>query len=632
MKEIVIVAPSKAFSLSSQKVIAESEIKDVEVVEAFLEGAVYSAKKAENNGVRVLLSLPFTASLIKKEIGIPVIEIDNTPFDLLEAFFKAREISSDIAYISYKGTILEEYYNSISEIIGDKYKIIPFYFEEPHEIDLRIKDALDQNIKAGIVTGACVHYLAENAGMKTFIAKISDDSIRSGIKKAQHLISMIDMDKQKNILLQNIINSSNDGIIYVDNYENIKIISSSSEKVLGDSVNRLLGLNLKEIDKDEYAQLLKKEIVPEGKVFSLGNKKLIVKKTELKVNNDYNGYIIALQDVTEIQNLEQIIRQKLSDKGLVAKYKFSDIIHHSSSINQTIYQAKQMAESDLNVLITGETGVGKELFAHSIHNASPRKKGPFVAINCSTLPENLLESELFGYEKGAFTGANKEGKHGLFELAHGGTIFLDEIGDFPIALQPRLLRVLQNKEIRRVGGERIIPVDVRVIAATNADLKDFIKEQKFRQDLYYRLTALKINIPPLRFRKEDIRELINYFITSKSTKKDILLSEEIISIMTEYEWPGNVRELENFVDRIMIYPKDVINISFIKSQLYDENNEKDFMPAVNENQVIVTLGNLEEMEKEIITNLLVEKNYKQNEVASMLGISRTTLWRKIKEQ
>ena len=224
------------------------------------------------------------------------------------------------------------------------------------------------------------------------------------------------------------------------------------------------------------------------------------------------GALIFIKNVDRIMEEESRIRRDLVEKGLTAKYSFRDILGHSAAIRDNIRMAERYSKVNSNVLIIGETGTGKELFAHSIHQMSKRSRQPFVALNCAALPESLLESELFGYEAGAFSGAVKGGKMGLFELAHKGTIFLDEIGEIPIALQAKLLRVLQEKEIRRIGSTSVHPIDVRVISATNINIEEKIREGQFRSDLYYRLNLLDIYIPPLRERKEDIQELVDAYL------------------------------------------------------------------------------------------------------------------------
>jgi len=228
-----------------------------------------------------------------------------------------------------------------------------------------------------------------------------------------------------------------------------------------------------------------------------------------------------------------------------------------------------MARSDSSILITGESGTGKEVFAQSIHNLSSRNKFNFVALNCSSIPENLLESEMFGYEDGAFTGAKKGGKIGLFELAHMGTIFLDEIGEMPLTLQSKLLRVLEEKKVARIGGLKLIDVNIRVIAATNRDIRDLIKKKKFREDLYYRLNVLPIEMPSLRNRKKDIPILIEHFMSEMSKKCKI--SEAALQKIDEYNWPGNVRELRNVVEYICSFDKENVDLHDLPKDILEEN-------------------------------------------------------------
>ena len=269
------------------------------------------------------------------------------------------------------------------------------------------------------------------------------------------------------------------------------------------------------------------------------------------------GYMIVFDDIATLQQTEQKIRKKISRKPLTANYTFDDIIGSSESIQQTILQAKKYSQSNASVLIQGESGTGKELFAQSIHQSSNRSFNSFVALNCAAIPESLLDSELFGYEEGSFTGAQKGGKPGRFELAHGGTIFLDEISELPLHLQTRLLRVLQEKEIMRIGGDQVVPVDVRIIAASNKDLLECVKDGTFREDLYYRLNVLQLFIPPLRQRKKDIIELFRYFIR-KEERLNQALSDQDLLIFEQNDWKGNIRELENFAERFIVLCQDEI--------------------------------------------------------------------------
>lgn len=281
-----------------------------------------------------------------------------------------------------------------------------------------------------------------------------------------------------------------------------------------------------------------------NRLFPLNGTNYIITRTTISVVDQMIGYAFRIRTEKDIKNLEVDISKQLVKSGLIAKYHFTDIIGQSDAMLKCLSLAKKVALTDFAVLISGESGTGKELLAQSIHNFSNRKNGPFVAINCAALPENLLESELFGYEKGAFTGASPHGKVGRFEQAHRGTIFLDEIGDMSLNLQARLLRVLQEQQLMRLGSDKVIDIDVRVIAATNRDLPEAIRSRHFREDLYYRLCNIPIHIPPLRQRKKDIPYIFSSFLSSFGER----LEDDLIHKLTVYHWPGNVRELKNAAD------------------------------------------------------------------------------------
>ncbi len=289
-----------------------------------------------------------------------------------------------------------------------------------------------------------------------------------------------------------------------------------------------------------------------------------VKLNRVRQTGRETGYLQISDYWAEEQRQGKLRRQVTGNKSN-AKYTFRDIVGASQKLSECKAIAQRMARSNSNILLTGATGVGKELFAQSIHNVSLRRDGPFVAVNCGALVESLLESELFGYEKGAFTGANKNGKQGLFELAHKGTLFLDEIGEMPMHLQVRLLRVLQEKEVVRVGGDMVIPVDVRVIAATNQDLPQMVRRKEFRSDLYYRLNVLPLNIPPLRERSEDIPLLIDYY--KQRLNADFILSPQARERLMSYPFPGNVRELRNCVEYLSNLGTAEIRLSDLPSYI-----------------------------------------------------------------
>lgn len=340
----------------------------------------------------------------------------------------------------------------------------------------------------------------------------------------------------KNHVFNSVINYSPSTLIVTNEKYNL-LFSNDKAKAFFDIHD---GNLLSDIMDNEIFEKIQEEVMPKAGII-INEVQYFIDKTPIMLMDEIMGYYIIFQSEKDLVDIEINARKLLEKKGLYAKYNFSDIIHESPSMNECIKTAKTVSLTDHTVLITGESGTGKELIAQSIHNFSKRKNASFVAINCAALPESLLESELFGYESGSFTGARKNGKLGLFEQANGGTIFLDEIGDISPNLQSRLLRVLQEREIMRIGGDKMIKINTRIIAATNKNLSSEVERGNFRSDLYYRLNVITIEIEPLRNRIEDITLLMSHFLESKYNQ----LTEPDKKLLMEYSWPGNVRELEN---------------------------------------------------------------------------------------
>ena len=337
--------------------------------------------------------------------------------------------------------------------------------------------------------------------------------------------------------------------------------------------------------------------------------------------------------LTQLSQLkEELMRQERAgkarqEKGFCAKKQFTDMIGSSSAMKNCIEEAKFFSKSDASLLLYGETGVGKEIFAQSIHNYSERRNGNFIAINCAALPENLLESELFGYDEGAFTGGRRGGKKGLFEMADHGTIFLDEIGEISPMMQSRLLRVLQEKEVMHVGGDKIIPVDVRVISATNKNFEQ-MPDAQFRRDLLYRLSVLEITVPPLREREGDVVELFCHFYRMKRDINlyDIELTEEAERILGLYSWPGNIRELQNVCERFCLYLE-------MREQASPVYVKRCIIKAIGEKRLLKDLFGMygyhpgETIPPELVNGMKEIFSYNREQIAQLLGVSRTTIWR-----
>lgn len=414
-------------------------------------------------------------------------------------------------------------------------ELVPEHFEHVIELGHRPLD-----LTTIFDIARLLHLSPEKANLYT--AEFISDFVHMG-RKLTHSMNNV---RQLNEKLESILNAVHEGIIGTDASGIITAMNAEAEKILQLSASACIGRHVQEVIPEFQVHTVlesRKEVA--NQLFEFRNLYLLVTQIPTFLDDQILGVVITFQDVTKVQQIEQEIRKKSTNLGLKTKYSFANIIGTSASIQANKQVATKLAESDFTILITGENGTGKEVFAQAIHQHSSRRDGPFVPVNFAGLNESLVESELFGYEEGSFTGARKGGKMGLFELAHNGTIFLDEIGDAPLSIQAALLRVLQEKQVMRVGGYRVIPVNVRVIAATNRNLIDMIKQGTFREDLYYRLNVLPLHIQPLRERPEDILVLIDYFLKKK--KKQLTFAPEVTELLLRYSWPGNIRELENFI-------------------------------------------------------------------------------------
>ncbi|EGT3686540.1 sigma 54-interacting transcriptional regulator [Clostridioides difficile] len=406
------------------------------------------------------------------------------------------------------------------------------------------------------------------------LLQIDSKEIQSNLVKYSEEIISLDTgikDKYKELFLKieeldTILNLSKDGILFTSKDGEINIYNSKVKDIL-DINEDIYGKYIEDIFVDSLKVLLsEKEILDKVVVF---NKKYInVNKKNIYNRDEKMGTYYSLQEITYIKKLEQNLTKKLREKGQIAKYTFKDIKTNSPKMFECIDLAKKVSKSDLSILIRGESGTGKELIAQSIHNNSNRKNQPFIAVNCAAVPENLLESQLFGYDKGTFTGGLKDGKQGLFELANNGTIFLDEIGDMPLELQTKLLRVLQEKQIMPVGSHNVINIDVRIISATNKNLEQMIDNSQFREDLYYRLNTIPINIPPLRERKEDILIIMEDLINKK-----LVITPEAKKLIQNYMWKGNIRELQNVTSYLNIMCEDIVLEKDLPPNLRSSDNK-----------------------------------------------------------
>ena len=489
-------------------------------------------------------------------------------------------------------------------------------------------DACQRDKVDAVVSGGTVSDICRKRGIPCTYIDIRPATLERAMEEVLNAARTINTERTKTNIIRMILDSNDDAVLAVDEAGRILEANGRAYQLYQLAfLQNWQGSPVQEVNPQ--LTFIGSREVPcrdgEETIINLGGQKYYVKYKLISGEASGIGTLITTSSASKILQEERQLRKSLVRKSSAVKYTFRDIIAVNAEMRKKVDIAKKFSQAQSNVLITGETGTGKELFAHSIHSASGRMNQPFVAINCATLPETLLESELFGYEPGSFSGASREGKVGLFELAHQGTIFLDEIGEIPVALQAKLLRVLQEKEIRRIGSTTVIPVDVRVIAATNVNIQEQIAQGRFRSDLLYRLNALEIYIPPLRERPDDVIPLMEgqfRIIASAMGKRVPQLSAEAQNILRRYAWPGNVRELRNICERLVVLndAADVTAETLNELHVLFSDAVQPAAPAVS---AAVTYQD---------TPLVLPTVKKKKDLAKELGVSRTTLWRMTKRQ
>lgn len=416
---------------------------------------------------------------------------------------------------------------------------------ETHLSPSYIKHVLDIGVRLFDISTILhiVEYFQFNDNIATLI---SEKYLRNIIDLHRELFNAEQSVKKVNRHIQSVVNTVDDGILAIDGYKRITVLNDRIIKLFKLTKSNYEGKHIEEIIKEQNIRDFILKGTDESKFFSIDNIDNVIYRT---YSHEDDRIVATFKSVNQAFEIEKTAQREFRKQGFYARYDFADIIGEDDTILECKRIATKLAKAEHPILIQGETGTGKELFAHAIHKQSNRKNGPFLAINCSAFTESLLESELFGYEDGTFTGAKKGGKQGLFEIADGGTIFLDEIGDISLNVQSHLLRVLQEQEIRRIGGRKIIPINVRIIAATNKDIHHKISDGSFRSDLYYRLNVLNLIIPPLRLRRTDIPLLVQHFIAKSG--KGVTIEEEALNELIGLNWLGNIRELKSVIDYML---------------------------------------------------------------------------------
>lgn len=627
--KIGIISPSSTLTQLIQKNIEEKGLAFA-IRQASQEDALEAAKELIAKGVAVIISRGNTARMLRSQLNIPIVDIQHTFFDCFSCYQKARQISSKIAFLATS----EGYMNILTKskpFLEDAliFPINPLLGAEATEEKLNELASLGIEVAIG---GLSLKKAVLKRNIQYLMTTADQDAIDDAILTAIHFLKIEEEKIRKGLELQSryeltraILNCVSEGIISIDHKG---IVTNMNGEVSRYFETLRYGQPIDSVIRKSYfADVLAKGESIRGALLSTDKHSLIISIDPIKLEQNVIGAVITLQKQTEIQNIEHKMRRVLAQKHSADK-TFADIVGSSPAIQAAKKLALKYASVDSTVIIVGGTGTGKEMFAQSIHNASGRRHAPFVAINCAAFPSSVLESELFGYVKGAFTGALNEGKPGIFELAHKGTIFLDEISETPLDVQLKLLRVIQERKVIRIGDDKVTPVDIRIITASNKNLNDLVKQGVFREDFYYRLCVLKLRLPTLNERREDIPELTRCFL-NQANLHPCSITEEALELLASGEWRGNIRQLSNIVERLAVMCDNGIIDKKLVLEVADDiampsgDHLAESLSAAADNGILT--------EKEFIRRALSKMNGNKAAAAKQLGISTTTLWRKMKK-
>ena len=607
----------------------------IEVVDGSFERTLAIARdRLERRSVDVFVSAGSNASLLRRHLQAPVATIQLTGFDILQALLVARARTARVGIVTYGQTIPE--LDAVKALLN--IEIQQHDYTTPSEARERIAALRAAGITV-VVGSSLVVELAAEAGLQGILA-YSLASIRQGFDDALELARVARLEAGRYEQLDAVLHHLHDAVLAVDARGQVIAANPAMQRALSLSPP-CVGRSLADLPTELGLQAVLQGRAPDGDpVLRLAGRDWIAQRRAIVEHDTLTGAMLTLYDAGAIHEadnrlrIQQRIRQtrKQPHGRHVARYRFEDLLGRSAGFVRTLQVARRYARTELAILITGESGTGKELLAQAIHQASARAARPFVAINCAAFPEGLLESELFGHEEGAFTGARRGGQRGLFEAAHTGTLFLDEIGDMPLALQTRLLRVLQEGEIQRLGAAAGIPVDVRVIAATHQPLVEMVRERRFRQDLFYRLDALRLQLPPLRARREDIALLAETLLQEALQRHGGLLSARALLVpllphLQRHTWPGNVRELGHTMERLAVFALQATRVDDLDWLAFAEECPEALATLLHATTDgagrPVPVGARGERARRAIER----EGGSATKAAQRLGISRTTLWR-----
>ncbi len=604
---------------------------EIRVFHKGFDDALDTARELIRSGeeVDVFLSAGANGAHLRQHAPVPVAIITPSGLDLMQALSKARRISSRVGIVTY-GEVTPEL-----EQFKDRYglEIEQRAYRTVEDAESAVRDLAAQGVEV-IVGPSLVTDLPDRAGL-VGVFVYSENSVREAIHRAIEIARISRTEEAKRARVDAILRHLHEAVVSVDALGRVESLNPAMERLLGVSAEIAVGQPLAAVAPTLSLSRVLRTGEPELEAIEkLGQRTVVTNRIALQEQGVRNGAVLTCQEASAFERVDRSLRSHHRPRRFVARYTLADVVGESPAIRRARALAERFARSEATVLVTGASGTGKELFAQGIHAASARGANPFVAVNCAALPETLLESELFGYDEGAFTGSRRGGKPGLFEAAHTGTIVLDEVGDLPLAVQTRLLRVLQEREVLRLGSNDPTPIDVRVVAATHRDLERLVEEGAFREDLYYRLAILKLHVPALAERRDDVPALAAALLEAALRRhgaperhgRALALA---LPHLAAYAWPGNVRQLENVVERVALLFADADDPDAV-----DGAALRAVAPELFLEPSAARRGDLpahrRESERSHVERVLAECGGNQSEAARRLGIGRTTLWRKLR--
>ena len=595
----------------------------------------------DHSDIQALISRSTTAIYLRRNFDLPVVDLDLNNFDFAKTISDLPDKSGNFIVVQFHPSASTYDVESIAKVCNINLKTVFVNADGPSDISKVVEEAGCDRVVSSV---SVVAEPCRRAGKEVISLRFSPEAIEAAMRQALYMIDSKRREVQRTEQLLQILNAFSEGFLAVDSRGKIVMFNQALCDIAGIRSSTVIGASLAEVKNSMYFIRLLTEASDES-VLDYHGKKYIVNRPYFPSTSFLRG-IWSVSSLSGIQEKTTIYQKKLVSDGYRARYHFSDIVSVSPIMEALKEKAKRYAHTDCNILILGESGTGKEMMAQSIHNESDYRNGPFVAINCAALPENLLESELFGYEEGAFTGARRNGKEGLIELSNHGTLFLDEVGLMPLSLQAKLLRSLQERQISRLGGTKLISAENRIICATNNNLMQAVKEGAFRGDLFYRLDVLNIRVPPLRERVGDIPFLVRTLLRRKGIARRRLMGidDSLMHYFTSYSWPGNFRQLEAFLERIFALNQGLLVQEELLKRLFEELPKEDIpltkcdaavpeegglFPTLYGNYVVS--ANLSQAEEQIIREAYLRCDGNITALTQALGLGRTTLWRKLKQ-